>query len=186
MLNNLFKIILICLFLSSVALCKELGSDEQKINSAIEILKSYGYNESITIIEGGNYTKKPVRIIFKDLSELNFSYAKHYAITANDSNGDLYILINKDLKYSSVKALACLILHEVNHCKYNKPDSLSEEIFAHTQETMLYMRLLADDETLQNKENDRLITRLNKLKKIYDDAIRLYLGNNSTYVNFLK
>lgn len=186
MLNNLLKIIFIFMCLSSMTVCKELNFDEQKIDSAIEIIEDYGFKENIDILEGENYTKKPVKIIFKDLSEVNFSYAKFYAITANDDSGDLYILINNDLRYSDVKALACLILHESTHCKENKADSVLEEMKAHTLEVMLYNRILDDDEGLQDKTDDRLIIRLNKLKKIYDDAIRSYITSNTSYVNYLK
>lgn len=161
-------------------------SNQQKINSAIEIIKDYGYKENIAILEGDNYTKKPVKIIFKDLSEVDFSYAKFYAISATDDYGDLYILIDNDLRYSDTKALACLILHESTHCKENKADTVSEEMYAHTQEVMLYSRILNGDGSLQNRTGDRLVVRLNKLKKIYDDAIRAYITNNTNYVNYLK
>lgn len=169
-----------------MALCKELNSHDQKINSALEILEQYGYEKNIAILQGDNYTHKPVIIIFKDLSEVNFSYSKFYAITATDDKEDLYILININLRNSNVKALACLILHESNHCKYNKSDTVSEEMKAHTDEVMLYNRILDDDEGLQDKTDDRLIIRLNKLKKIYDDAIRSYITSNTSYVNYLK
>lgn len=186
MLNNLFKIIIIFIFLSSVALCKDFNSDEQKINSALNILKQYGYEKNLEILNGNNYTNKPVKIIFKDLSEINFSYTKFYAISANDNSGDLYILINSDLKNSDVKALACLILHESTHCKENKADSVNQEMYAHTQEVMLYNRILENDENLATKTNDRLVIRLNRLKQIYDDAIRAYITSNTSYVNYLK
>lgn len=175
-----------CLFINSFAFCKEADSEQQKINSAIEVLKNYGYEKNVAILQGDNYTHKPVSIIFKDLSEVDFSYSKFYAITANDDNGNLFILINKDLRNSDAKALACLILHESNHCRQNVADSLNEEMIAHTQEVTLYIRLLSDDENLQNNTNDRLILRLNKLKKVYDEAIKTYLVSNEHYVNYLK
>lgn len=171
----------------SIAFCKEVYSpDQQKINSAIEIIKSYGFEKNIAILQGDNYTKKPISIIFKDLSEVNFSYSKFYAITAIENNGDLFILINNNLRNSDVKALACLILHESNHCKQDKADSVDEEAIAHTLETMLYIRILSDNEELQYKTDDRLVIRLNKLKKIYDDAIKAYINSNTNYVNYLK
>ena len=175
-----------CLFANSLAFGKEFSSDEQKINSAIEVLKNYGYEKNIAILQRGNYTKKPISIIFKDLSEIDFSYSKFYAITATDNSGNLFILINNDLRNSDTKALACLILHESNHCKQNVADSLNEEMIAHTQEVILYIRLLSDDENLQNNANDRLISRLNKLKKVYDEAIKTYLVSNEHYVNYIK
>jgi len=178
----------ICVFLTQVVSpvwCNT--SDQQKITSAVEVIKTYGFEKNIAVLQGDNYTHKPVKIIFKDLSEVNFSYSKFYAISANDdSTGDLYILINNDLKDSDVKALACLILHESNHCKKNAADSVSEEMVAHTQEVMLYIRILEDDATLKDRTDDRLVVRLNKLKKIYDDAIKAYITGNTNYVNYLK
>lgn len=182
------KIILciVCIFQNSMALCKELNPEQQRINSAIEIIKQYGFEKNIDALNGDNYTHMPVTIIFKDLSEVDFSYSKFYAITATDDSGNLFILINSDLRNSNVKALACLILHESNHCRKNIPDSLNEEMTAHTQEVMLYTRILDDDLTLESKTDDRLVVRLNKLKKIYDDAIKAYIANNTNYVNHLK
>ncbi len=162
------------------------SSEQQKINSAIEIIKQYGYKENISILEGNNYTHKAVNIVFKDLSEVNYSYRNFYAITATDNNEDLYILINNNLKSSGIKALACLILHESNHCRENIPDSVSEEVVSFSKETIFYIRLLSDDNSLQYKTDDRLIARLNKLKKIYDDTIRVYITSNTNYVNYLK
>lgn len=170
-----------------MALCKELNSEEQKINSALEVLRKYGYEKNLEILNGNNYTHNPVKIIFKDLSEVNFAYSKFYAISANDdSMGNLYILINDNLRNTNIKALACLILHESNHCRYNKPCNVSEELQSHLLEVMLYNKILEDDENLQSKTEDRLILRLNKLKKIYDDAIRSYITSNTSYVNYLK
>lgn len=184
---KLSNIILIsCIFIFQIQCALASDFEQQKINSAVEIVKNYGYKENIAILEGQNYTKKPVHILFKDLSEVDFAYAKFYAITATDDYGDLYILINNDLKHSDVKALACLILHESTHCRENKADSVSEEMYAHTQEVMLYNRILNEDESLQNLTGNRLIVRLNKLKKIYDDAIRAYIISNTNYVNYLK
>lgn len=127
MLKTVCKIVFISILLSSATFCKELSTDQQKIDSAIEIIKKYGYEKNIAILQGANYTHKPVTIMFKDLSEVNFSYAKFCGITATDNNGDLYILINSDLKNSTPEALACLILHESNHCLQDKKDSLDKK-----------------------------------------------------------
>lgn len=170
--------------LHSLAWCNT--SEQQKIDSAVDVIKSYGLDKNIAILQGNNYTHKPISIIFKNLAEVDFTYARFYAITATDDKGGLYILLNDNLRNSDTKALACLILHETNHCKKNIADSISEELMAHTQEVMLYIRILGDDEDLQYKTEDRLVVRLNKLKKIYDDAIRGYIVNNSNYVNYLK
>lgn len=175
-----------CIFVMQANPAVAYDSDQQKINSSIEILKSYGYQKNVDVLDGKNYTKKPVSIVFKNLADVDFTYAKFYAITATDNDGALYILINDDLKNSDARALACLILHESNHCKVKGSDSLAEEMMAHIQEVTLYIRILAEDESLKDKVNDRLVLRLNKLKKIYDDAIKAYITNNTSYVNYLK
>lgn len=186
MLKTVCKIVFISILLSSATFCKELSTDQQKIDSAIQIIGQYGFKKNIAILQGNNYSHMPVKIIFKDLSELDFTYAKHYAISATDNNGDLYILINNLLKNSDVRVLACLILHESNHCKENKPDSVVEEILSHEQEIFLYMSLLNEDATLKDLINDKLVVRENRLKKLFDDAIQNYLSGNTTYVNYLK
>ncbi len=58
------------------------NSDQQKISSAVDILKIYGYQKNVDILDGRNYTKKPVSIVFKNLTDVDFSYTKFYAITA--------------------------------------------------------------------------------------------------------
>ena len=189
---NLSKLILCALSIfliqvNSVVSGKEVTDvDQQKINLAVDVLKNYANNKAISILEGNNYTKKPVTIIFKDLSEVNFSYSKFYAVTATDSDGNLYILINKNLRNSDERALACLIAHESMHCRKNVFDSVDEEIAAHMQEVMLYIKILSDNENLKDKTDDVLVNRLNKLKKIYDDAMKAYITSNSNYVNYLK
>lgn len=187
MLKGLLKIILICVLLSSCGYCKEVNllDQEKKIDIALNIIKENGFKADIAVLQGENYTHKQVKIIFKDLTEIDFSYAKFYAITATDNYGDLFILINNNLHNSNSKCLACLILHELTHCKKNIPDSLDEEITAHQKETMLYIKLLEEDESLQFN-SDRLTQRLIKLKRLYDSTLKAYISNNTAYVNYLK
>lgn len=187
MLNNLFKVIIIFIFLNSVALCKELDTDQQKIDSAIEIIKKYGYEKNIAILQGNNYTHKPVSIIFKDLSELDFTYAKHYALSATDNKGDLYILVNNNLRNSDVRVIACLLLHESFHNQYNNPDSVTEEATAHMAELTLYNTILInEEENLQYKVDDRLVARENKLREMVLNSMKAYVTSNTAYVNYLK
>jgi hypothetical protein len=186
--SKISKLILcsIYIFIFQVHSVFAYNADQQKIEAAIEIIKNYGYKENVATLKGKNYTYKPVKIIFKDLTEINFAYSKFFAVTVTNDDGDLYILINNNLQNSDVRVLACLILHESNHCKENSLDSVTEEVNAHEQETALYLHLLEDDRNLQYKVEDRLIIRENRLKKIFDDALMSYISSNTSYVNYLK
>jgi hypothetical protein len=181
--NKLILCIVCITQLHSVAWCNPA---DQQIDAAVLIIKKYGYNRNIEALEGNNYTHKPVKIIFKDLTELDFTYSKHYAVSATDNNGNLYILINDNLKNSDVRLLACLILHESCHMGQGK-DSVSEEVQAHAAEEALYRAiLLNEDKNLQFQTVDRLVIRENHLKEIVDNSIKAYISGNTTYVNYLK
>lgn len=187
---KIFKTILIvtCLLINTSAFAKEIKANDKKtIRAAISILRHYGYKENIAILKGKNYTQKPIGIVFKDLSTVNSSYKESYAVTVkNVKTGDLSIYISDDLKNSDVRAIACLLLHESVHCKSNNSNSVEEEMEAHTQEVMLYRRMLKDDSALENKKNDRLISKLNYFKGLYDIPIRIYVEKNPLYTDLLK
>ena len=186
--NKLYRLLVctVCIFLLSYSGAYAI-TDEEIITSAVSVLNVYGYQKNIDILNGNNYTNRKVRIEFKDLSELDYSYRNFFAITANDDCGNLYILINKNLRNSDEKALACLILHESIHCKNNLKDSFEEEIFAHSQEVILYNKILQDDKGIGHKTEDILIKRLNKLKSLYENnSLNSYIMGNANYINYLQ
>lgn len=158
-------------------------TDSQKINSAIHIMRRYGYKKDATIL-----TKyKHVKIVFKDLSEVILSYSQANAITIKNLNtGEVTVYINKDLRDSSDVGIACLLVHESQHVASSTTDTLSQEIQAVSKEMEFYLVVLNKDPSIQNRIEDRLIRRLNSIKDGYDLIIKTYITQNSSYQKLLN
>ena len=80
-------------------------SDEQIFHVALDMLKGTSGDFSRKAILGYNVTQYPVKIMFKDLSEINESYSTFDAIGWK-KKGKLYIYINPKHEYAPPAALA--------------------------------------------------------------------------------
>jgi hypothetical protein len=152
-------------------------SNDNNVISALNVLENIGANDVFERLD-----KSSTRIIFYDLTLMSFSYAKDYAVSSTDENGNNYILINEKFRNSPKEAIACLIAHESVHVLPHA--TLDEEVRATTTEalTWLQVRRMAS----QNL-NDDLIKRENKLAMLYqsstsnDNLIKDSILNNSFY-----
>lgn len=152
-------------------------SDDSKIISALEVLQNIGAND---VFERLNQTS--TKIIFYDLSLIDFYYANHYAIASTDNYGDNYILINERFKNSPKEAVACLIAHESVH---QLPQAtLDEEVRATTLEAQTWIKVKS---TMASNINNPLINRLNTLAVMYKQStpnqnlIKKSIAENSFY-----
>lgn len=151
----IFTFIAIVLLSANSAFAYNLNnfSDDYKIISALKVLEKNNQTETLSRLEKSN-----VQIQFYDLSQISYSYAKHFAVSTTDENGDNFILINQNFASSPKEALACLIAHEsvhqLAHATYN------EEVEATTTEAKTWI-LLRNQVT--NSTQDALVSRLNKL-----------------------
>ena len=109
-------------------------SQDEDIRDALRLLENIGAEEVFD-----NLQENSVKIIFYDLSLINFSYRNHYAINSVNNWGERYILINSKYKNASREEIACLIAHESFH-KSNKA-TLAEETLA-TQKEAYYWSIL--------------------------------------------
>ena len=135
-------------------------SDDSRVISALEVLQNAGINDVFTRLSNSS-----TKIIFYDLSLMDFSYAKHYAVSSTDENGNNYILINEKFRNSPTEAIACLIAHESVH---QLPQAtLTEEVKATTIEAQTWLKLRS--RVSINASND-LIIRENKLAMMYENS----------------
>ena len=139
-------------------------SDEQIFHVALDMMKGTSGDFSRKAILGYNLTQKPVKIEFKDLSEINSAYETFDAIGWK-KKGRLYIFINPKHQYAPPAALAALLSHEAIH--QDEYNSLSEETYAWTLEAVVWAELLKMYPESNNLESS-LVTRENILKQLLE------------------
>ena len=144
-------------------------SDEQIFHVALDMLKGTSGDFSRKAILGYNVTQTPVKVMFKDLSELNEAYKTFDAIGWK-KKGKLYIYINPKHEYAPPGALAALLAHEAIH--QDEYNSLSEETYAWTMEAIVWTEILKMYPESNNLES-ALVTRENILKQLLEK------GNNT-------
>ena len=144
-------------------------SNEQIFHVALDMLKGTSGEFSRKAILGYNITQYPVKIKFKDLSEINEAYASFDAVGWT-KRGKLYIFINPKHEYAPPGALAALLAHEAIH--QDEYNSLSEETYAWTMEAIVWSEILKRFPESNNLESS-LVTRENILKQLLDK------GNNT-------
>ena len=139
-------------------------SKEQIFHVALDMLKGTSGDFSRKAILGYNITQYPVKIEFRDLSEIDQAYSTFDAIGWK-KKGKLYIYINPKHQYAPPGALAALLSHEALH--QDEYNSLSEETYAWTMEATVWTEILK----LYPESNDlesSLVTRENILKQLLE------------------
>lgn len=139
-------------------------SNEQIFHVALDMMKGTKADFSRRAILGYNLTQKPVKIEFKDLSELNQAYASYDAVGWKKKNR-LYIYINPKHEYAPPAALAALLAHEALH--QDEYNSLSEETYAWTMEANVWCEMLKRFPESNNLESP-LVMRENVLKQLLE------------------
>ena len=139
-------------------------SNEQIFHVALDMLKGTTGDFSRKAILGYNLTQEPVKIEFKDLSELNQAYATSDAVGWK-KKGKLYIYINPKHKAAPPGALAALLSHEALH--QDEYNSLSEETYAWTMEATVWCDILKMYPE-SNDTDSQLVVRENVLKQLLE------------------
>ena len=139
-------------------------SNEQIFHVALDMLKGTSGDFSRKAILGYNLSQQPVRIQFKDLSEINPAYATFDAVGWKNK-GKLYIYINPKHEYAPPGALAALLAHEALH--QDEYNSLSEETYAWTMEAVVWTEILKRFPESNDLESS-LVTRENILKQLLE------------------
>ena len=136
----------------------------QIIHIALDMMKDTTADYSRKAIMGFNLTQEPIKIEFKDLSELNPSYANFDAVGWKKRN-KLYIYINPKHEEAPPAALAALLSHEALH--QDEFNSLSEETYAWTMEANVWYEMLKRFPESNNLESP-LVMRENILKQLLE------------------
>ena len=139
-------------------------SNEQIFHVALDMLKDTSGEFSRKAILGYNLTQHPVKIEFKDLSEIDQAYSTFDAIGWK-KKGKLYIFINPKHEYAPPGALAALLSHEALH--QDEYNSLNEETYAWTMEAVVWSEILKKYPESNNLESS-LVTRENVLKQLLE------------------
>lgn len=139
-------------------------TNEQIFHVALDMLKGTSGDYSRKAILGYNLSQYPVKIQFKDLSEINEAYATFDAIGWKRKNR-LYIFINPKHEYAPPGALAALLAHEALH--QDEYNSLSEETYAWTMEATVWSEIVNRFPESNNLESS-LVTRENILKQLLE------------------
>ena len=147
---------------------KCVGSEEI-FYVALDMLKDTTGMFSRNAILGNNLSQKPVKIEFRDLSQINKDYASFDALGWKKGKR-LYIYVSTRHRDAPAGAIAALLAHEALH--QDEFNSLAEETYAWTMEAVVW------DEILKiypesNDKNSSLVTRENTLKKLLEK------GNNT-------
>ena len=139
-------------------------SNEQIFHVALDMLKGTSGEFSRRAILGYNITQYPIKIQFKDLSEINEAYSTFDAIGWK-KRGKLYIFINPKHEYAPPGALAALLAHEAIH--QDEYNSLSEETYAWTMEATVWAEIVKKYPESNNLDS-ALVTRENILKQLLE------------------
>ena len=137
------------------------------VMQALELMNSVNISKySYRALMGNNLTQKPVKIEFRNLSEINPEYASFEALGWKDKKKDrLYIFINEKHRNAPAEAIAALLAHEAIH--QDEINSLNEESFAWTLEAGTGMKLAEKNSSVYNHPSS-LVTRENNLKKLFE------------------
>lgn len=152
---------------------------------SLDMMKGTLGEFSKNAILGNNLTQRPMKIEFKDLSQINKTYANYDALGWKRGKS-LYIYINQKHSTSPAIAIAALLSHEALH--QDEFNSLSEETYAWTMEAAVWTELL---DLYSNYEinPDSLVTRENTLKKLFvrgnytNQYIKKTVYSNAGYQN---
>lgn len=163
---------------------KDVGKDEV-FYVALDMLKDTEGMFSRNAILGNNLSGKPVRIEFRNLSEINAEYATFDALGWKKGK-KLYIYINTKHKNAPAGAIAALLAHEALH--QDEYNSLAEETYAWTMEAFVWndiLKLYPES----NQEQYPLVLRENTLKRLLEKGnytnkyIKKAVLSNSGYKN---
>ena len=156
--------VLLCLFLSiqtSFALDYSKISTNTKIVAALDTLNTINRRDVLAILYGYNSSKKPIKIMFRDLSI--YGYKDCEALTVPTRNNGVVIYISSEHKGASAECIACLIAHEAQH--HTLTNTKTEELRAWISESQTWNELVKRNKSLAYA-TEPLAKRENYIAKI--------------------
>lgn len=157
-------------------------STNTKIVSALNSLYSINRKDVIAILNGHNATKKPIRVMFRDLAM--FGYEDAEALTVPTKGNGLVIYISSEHKGASPECIACLIAHESQHHTFT--NTRAEELRAWVSETQAWTEFVKRNQSLATA-TEPLAKRENVIAKIRTkggvQGIQKLIATNPVYAN---
>lgn len=157
-------------------------STNSKIVAALDSLYAINRKDVISILYGNNATKKPIRVIFRDLAM--FGYQDAEALTIPTKNNGLVIYISSEHKGAKPECIACLIAHEAQHHTFT--NTKAEELRAWISETQAWNEFTKRDKQLA-LSTEPLAKRENAIAKIRTkggiQGIQKLIATNPVYAD---
>lgn len=160
-------------------------TQDLRLMLALDVMKECAANFSRTAILGNNLTQNPIKVEFKDLSQMGEAY-KDFDALGWKKKSQLYIYVNQKHSDAPPIALAALLAHEALH--QDEFNSINEETYAWTLEAAVWTQL-SEDYPKQAQSNHPLVIREDMLKKLFikgnytDKYIRKTVVSNPGYNN---
>lgn len=135
------------------------SSREQSVVTAMKLLGESSGAQSLDVI-----LNKQVKILFKDMKQLDKRLKDYDAISYLGFNGQLVIYINQKHAVAPVEALAAIIAHEAMH--NDAHNSVSEEVAGWTREAQVWRDMKRINPDLNHIPEGKfsLVDRLNKIE----------------------
>ena len=157
-------------------------STNAKIIAALDSLYSINRKDVISILNGNNATRKPIRIMFRDLSI--FGHQDAEAMTIPTKNNGLVIYISNEHRGARPETIACLIAHESQHHTFT--NTKAEELRAWVSESKAWNEFVKRNQTLATL-NEPLAKRENAIAKIRTkggiQGIQKLIATNPVYAD---
>ncbi len=182
----LFAFVFIACFTLNVCIADgfEKITSNPTISASLRALLTVNRSDVISILNGNNATKQPIRVMFRNMAM--YGAADCEALTTKTRSGSLVIFINEQHKDAPVEAIACLIAHESQHHTFTS--TRAEEFRAWVSETTTWNAFVRKDKTVAYSSHP-LVKRENYIAKLYvkqdgAQAIKSIIAKNPVYKNY--
>ena|GEM_PF-3493188 len=155
----------------------EITNDEKLIQVLDSLNQTVLGQKTRNIIMGDNLSKRPIRILFINISDVSPECSNDEALVCKDHSGNLYILISNEHRNAPVEALNAILSHEVIH--QDAVSSKAEELQGWLNETQEWIALKKLNPELNYIPENKypLVDRLNAIEKMYTSA-----GDSTKYI----
>ena len=145
-------------------------TDNLRIIQALDLLDGTSGEWAKKAILGNNLSKKPIKIMFKDLSKISPNYTNFDALGWKDSEGGLLIFLNQKHSSAPLEAIASILCHEAIH--QDTQSSIEEETFGWGYEADVWIQMKKKKPELKTISTNEfpLVDRLNTLERMFRDA----------------
>lgn len=145
-------------------------TQDKLLMEALDCMTGTTGNFSKKAILGNNLSRKPIKVLFKNLSKISPAYTSFDALGWKDNDGQLLIYVNEKHRNAPPEAIACLLCHEALH--QDEYSSINEETYCWGLEACEWIELTNKQPKLKKIDDNiyPLVRRMNLLEKMYEDS----------------